>query len=64
MRTINEVHSYLEDDVIPRSKDPLNWWRTYELKYPKLYKIAQEKLCALGSSVPCERVFSKPGYYF
>ena len=37
---INEVHCYLEDDVIPRNKDPLNWWHTNKLKYPKLYKIA------------------------
>ena len=43
-RATNKVH--LEDDVILRNKDPLNWWRSNKLKYPKLYRIAQEKLCA------------------
>ena len=42
-RAINEVHSYLEDDVIPRNKNPLNWWRTNKLKYPKIYKIASSQ---------------------
>ena len=27
-RAINEVHSYLEENVISRKKEPLNWWRT------------------------------------
>ena len=39
-RAINEIHSHREDDVIPRNKDPLNWWRIKKFKYPKLYKIA------------------------
>ena len=38
-RAMNEVHSYLEDDVISLNKNPLNWWHTNKLKYSKLYKI-------------------------
>ena len=37
---IIKVPSYLEDNVNPPNKDPLNWWRTNKLKYRKLYKIA------------------------
>lgn len=58
---IIEVQRYLEDDIIPRKENPLQWWRTHKFKYPQLSIIAVEKLCALASSVPCERVFSKAG---
>lgn len=60
-RAIIEVQRYLEDDLISRNEDILKWWRINKIKYPKLSQIAQEKLCALGSSVPCERIFSKAG---
>lgn len=60
-RAIIEVQRYLEDDVISRKADPLEWWRTNRFKYPKLSCIAQEYLCSLASSVPCERLFSKAG---
>jgi hypothetical protein len=60
-RAIIEVQRYLEDDLIPRNSDPLQWWRNNKFKYPKLSLVAQERLCALASSVPCERLFSKAG---
>jgi hypothetical protein len=58
---IIEVQRYLEDDLIPRNSDPLQWWRNNKFKYPKLSLVAQERLCSLASSVPCERLFSKAG---
>ncbi|XP_072392331.1 zinc finger BED domain-containing protein 4-like [Diabrotica undecimpunctata] len=60
-RAIIEVQRFLEDEILPRNENPLNWWREHKYHYPTLSIIAQEKLCALASSVPCERLFSKAG---
>lgn len=60
-RAIIEVQRYLEDEIIPRTEDPLMWWNKHKYHYPNLSLVAQEKLCALASSVPCERLFSKAG---
>uniref|UniRef100_A0A6P7H1Y9 Uncharacterized protein LOC114345090 n=1 Tax=Diabrotica virgifera virgifera TaxID=50390 RepID=A0A6P7H1Y9_DIAVI len=60
-RAIIEIERYLGDKILPRSDDPLNWWRNHKHIYPYLSVIAREKLCAVGSSVPCERLFSEAG---
>ncbi|KAG8228342.1 hypothetical protein J437_LFUL009387 [Ladona fulva] len=56
-----EVQRYLEDDILPRNKESLQWWNSHKIIYPNLAKLAQERLCILASSVPCERLFSKAG---
>nr|CAI5829850.1 unnamed protein product [Callosobruchus analis] len=58
-----EVQRYLEDSLIPRDKDPLQWWSEHAYNYPNLSIIVQERYCALGTSVPCERCFSDAGMY-
>jgi zinc finger BED domain-containing protein 1 (E3 SUMO-protein ligase ZBED1) len=60
-RSIIEVERFLENILIDRKADPLEWWRLNKCKYPILSIVAQENLCALASSVPCERLFSKSG---
>ena len=55
---INEVYSYLEDDVNPRNKDPLNWWRTNKNIHNFIKLLKKNFVC---SSVPCERIFPKAG---
>lgn len=44
-----------------RIEDPLVWWNIHKVTYPHLALVAQERLCCLASSVPCERLFSKAG---
>lgn len=60
-RAIIEVQRYLEDSIINRNCDPLKWWFDNKHNYPYLNQLARKMLCALGTSVPCERVFSKAG---
>lgn len=60
-RAIVEVQRYLEDSIISRSQDPLKWWKDHSYNYPHLNVLAQNTLCCLGTSVPCERVFSSAG---
>lgn len=33
-----------------------------EYNYPYLSKLVKQKCCALATSVPCERLFSKAAY--
>jgi len=60
-RAIIEVQRYLEDDIQNRNTDPLKWWKDNKRNYPYLSQLARRTLCCLGTSVPCERVFSKAG---
>jgi len=60
-RAIIEVQRYLENSIINRNCDPLKWWFDNKQNYPYLNQLARKMLCALGTSVPCERVFSKAG---
>ena len=58
---IVEVRRYFEEPNIDRSKNPLEWWKENETRFPNLSKIAKKYLCVPGSSVPSERLFSKAG---
>lgn len=60
-RAIIEVQRYLEDDIQNRNTDALKWWMDNKHNYPYLSQLARRTLCCLGTSVPCERVFSKAG---
>ncbi|XP_060855409.1 E3 SUMO-protein ligase ZBED1-like [Metopolophium dirhodum] len=60
-RAIVEVQRYLDDAVISRNEDPLKWWKDQSYNYPNLNILAKNSLCHLGTSVPCERIFSSAG---
>lgn len=60
-RALLEIQHYLEEDILQRKADPLDWWKNHSVLFPRLSKFAKEKLRALGTSVPCERLFSKAG---
>lgn len=60
-RAIIEMQRYIEEEIVPRKNDPLIWWKNHKQMLPHLSIIAQERLCVLASSVPCERLFSKAG---
>jgi len=51
--TLKVHQKYLEDPILPCCADPLEYWSRNDL--------AKHYLCTPESSVPCERVFSKPG---
>ncbi|KAJ8926624.1 hypothetical protein NQ314_020988 [Rhamnusium bicolor] len=58
---IIEVDSYLKKTIIERHEDPLLWWRNKKHQYPRLYDLVTKRLITVGTSVPCERLFSKAG---
>lgn len=60
-RAILEIQRYMEDEILDRKKDPIEWWRDRRYQYPYLSQIVQLKMCSVGTSVPCERLFSKAG---
>lgn len=60
-RAIVEVQRYLDDAVISRNQDPLKCWKDQSYNYPNLSILAKKYLCHLGTSVPCERIFSSAG---
>ncbi|XP_050314913.1 E3 SUMO-protein ligase ZBED1-like [Anthonomus grandis grandis] len=60
-QAIVEVQRYLECDLVPRSKNPCEWWSENRYYYPLLSEIFQDTFCAIATSVPCERLFSKAG---
>ncbi|XP_045483055.1 zinc finger BED domain-containing protein 4-like [Harmonia axyridis] len=63
-RAIIEMRRYVDKDVIPRHQNSLLWWQEHKELLPYLSKIAQDKLCTLATSVPCERLFSEAGDLF
>jgi len=60
-RAIIEVQRYLEDGILKRNLDPLKWWKDHRYNYSYLNILAKRTLCCLGTSVPCELIFSKAG---
>lgn len=58
---INEVSQYMQNPVCNLSENILQVWEDMKPIYPALYRIAQKYLCAVGTSVPSERLFSKAG---
>ncbi|XP_063931154.1 E3 SUMO-protein ligase ZBED1-like [Zophobas morio] len=56
-----EIKRYEDLPVIGRYEDPLKWWSTEGLKFPKLKEAAMKHLARPATSVPSERVFSKSG---
>lgn len=60
-RAIIEVQRYLEDEILSRNQNPLDWWRKNRCNYPFLSTLVRTRCCTLATSVPCERLFSKAG---
>lgn len=58
---ITELQTYIEDVPLDRKQDPLQWWKTREVLYPRLSQLAKKYLCSTATSVPSERIFSKAG---
>lgn len=56
-----EIQSYLMLPAVDSDFNPLEWWKTPEINFPKLAKLAKKYLCVPVSSSPSERVFSTGG---
>lgn len=49
-----EMKRYQEAPALPRTDDPLQWWKSQVHGYPLLSKLAQRYLCVPGTSVSAE----------
>ena len=61
-RIDKEMKLYLERPTLDPDSDPLNWWQCEKKKLPVIAELARKYLCACGTSVPSERLFSKAGF--
>jgi zinc finger BED domain-containing protein 1 (E3 SUMO-protein ligase ZBED1) len=57
----DELARYMALPREARSVNPLEWWRVQEREFPRVALMAKNYLGIPGSSVPCERIFSKAG---
>lgn len=62
-----EVQMYVDDDILLRKDSqgrqncPRKWWQMHRNVYPNLAEIYRTNCNIVGTSVPCERMFSKTG---
>lgn len=45
---IVELDKYLQEPLLPRSQNPLQWWQDRRNVYPRLFQMAMRRLCILG----------------
>ncbi|CAM4651471.1 unnamed protein product [Leuciscus chuanchicus] len=57
----NELVVYFGEKPIPKDKNPLQWWKENETKFPALAVVAKSYLAAPATSTPSERLFSAAG---
>lgn len=56
-----EVTQYVNEGLVPRTDDPLTFWKIRQHTLPRLAKLAKRHLSLVATSVPSERVFSTAG---
>jgi len=59
--TANELDLYFNSHSPSDEIMPLDWWKIHATEYPVLARMAQDYLCIMSTSVPCEQVFSVAG---
>ncbi len=60
--TALEIQRYLSEAQIPRSEQPLVYWRTNKSHFPALAEVAQAYLSAACTNVYSERLFSSASH--
>lgn len=54
-----EIQQYLDDGLLPRSENPMQWWKINGHMYPHLKNLMKQNLAVTCSSVSCDCFFSK-----
>ncbi|CAM4671491.1 unnamed protein product [Leuciscus chuanchicus] len=60
-KIIAELHSYLNCPPADSECDPLMWWKTHEVNFPRISRLAKKYLCIPATSAASERLFSTGG---
>jgi hypothetical protein len=58
---VSNALAKINQQNVPRNEEPLKYWYNVRMAFPNLYKLAISYLPIVGTSVPCERLFSKAG---
>ncbi|XP_071574686.1 E3 SUMO-protein ligase ZBED1-like [Temnothorax nylanderi] len=56
-----ELRQYLNQSVISRQENPIEYWQNVKNAFPKLHVLAVKYLNVIATSVSSERLFSKAG---
>lgn len=56
-----ELRQYLNQPVVSRPENPIEYWNKLKIAYPTLHSCALKYLSIVATSVPSERLFSKAG---
>lgn len=56
-----EFDKYIQDTLLKRQENPLQWWSERKVIYPHLYSYMIQRLNIRATSVPCARIYSKAG---
>ena len=59
--TSSQITLYLSEPVIPDNKQPLDFWKANEGRFPALAQAARSYLCSPCTSIDSERLFSTAG---
>jgi len=57
----DEVDLYFSETCVPRNSNPLAWWKTNTLRYPRLSKLVKPLFAIPATSTSSERLFSVAG---
>ncbi|KAL0152278.1 hypothetical protein M9458_052001 [Cirrhinus mrigala] len=56
-----ELNAYIYMPCVDHEEDPLKWWNSRKINFPRLCKLAQKYLCIQATSSASERAFSTSG---
>lgn len=54
-----EIQQYLDDGLLPRNENPMQWWKINGHMYPQLKNLMKEHLATTCTAVPCDIFFSR-----
>ena len=57
----DEAELYFSENAIPRSFNPLQWWKANSLRYPRLSQLMKPLFAIPATSTLSERLFSVAG---
>lgn len=54
-----ELDKYLKEPLLSRNSDPLQWWKSREAFYPRLFQIMLNRMCIVANSIPASRLVNE-----